>query len=314
MSAALRRANLLGAMFGMAAVFCFSLNDLWIKQLSDNYALHQVVLIRACIGTLTFFAFVMPFNGGFRVFRTRRPSALALRGMCAVLANTFLFLGLWALPIADAVAIFFVSPLIITLMSVFILRETVGPRRWAAVIIGLIGVLIIIRPGTEVFQIASIFPILAATLYSCMHIIARRIGQTESAATMAIYTQLSLVLVASLVGLALGDGRMAASSIPALELLFRAWTAVDPADYLTFLLLGSTGMMGSFLISQAFRLGEAAFVAPMEYIAMPMAIFWGVTFFNTWPDGGTWIGIALILGSGLYMVWRETLNDPPDPA
>lgn len=313
MSAALQRANLLGALFGLAAVFCFSLNDLWIKQLSDNYALHQVVLIRACIGTLTFLIFVMPFSGGFKVFRTQRPGALALRGLCAVLANTFLFLGLWALPIADAVAIFFVSPLIITLMSVFVLHETVGPRRWAAVIIGLVGVLIIIRPGTSAFQIASIFPIFAATLYSCMHIIARRIGQTESAATMAIYTQLSLVLVASLVGLSMGDGRMADSNLPALELLFRAWIALDPNDYLVFALLGATGMMGSFLISQAFRLGEAAFVAPMEYIAMPMAIFWGVTFFGTWPDQPTWIGIALILGSGLYMVWRETLHGPADP-
>jgi drug/metabolite transporter (DMT)-like permease len=308
-SATVQRANLIGAAYALAAVMCFSINDVGIKFLSGGYALHQVVFIRALVALVVFACLVMPFAGGFAVLRTRRPVMHIVRGLCVVAANMCLFLGLAALPIADATAIFFVSPLVITVFSVIFLHETVGPRRWAAIAVGFIGVLIIVKPGTAAFQAASLLPIAAAFLYATLHMLTRRIGGTESAATMAVYIQITFLVASVIIGLAIGDGRFAGSGHPSLEFLFRGWDWPATGDYPILAVLGISGLFGGLFISQAYRLSEAAFAAPFEYVAMPMAIFWGVTVFGTWPDATAWIGIALIIGSGLYLLWRETVRD-----
>ena len=302
------RSNLVGAGCALLAVMCFSINDVGIKFLSDSYALHQIVLIRSAIGLTVFAAVFLPFHG-LRVLRTARPGAHLLRGLCVVGANTCLFLGLAAMPIADAVAVFFISPLVITVFSVVFLGETVGARRWAAIAVGFVGVLVIVKPGTSAFQAAALLPMAAAVLYAVIHMIARKVGGTESAATMAVYIQITFLVACSVIGLSIGDGKFADQDHPSLAFLFRAWAPVAAGDWWLLALLGASGVMGGFFISQAYRVSEAAFAAPFEYVAMPMAIMWGVTVFGTWPDRTAWIGIALILGSGLYLIWRESRKD-----
>lgn len=299
------RSNVTGALCALLAVMCFSINDVGFKSLSSDYALHQVVFIRSLVGTALFAVCLMPFNGWFRVFRTRRLGMHLLRGICVVSANTCLFLGLSALPIADAIAVFFISPFVITIFSVVILNETVGARRWTAILIGFIGVMIIIKPGTSAFQIASLLPMAAAVLYGLMHILARKIGGSESAITMVLYIQLTFLFASAIIGLTVGDGQFAGSNHPSLAFLLRPWGAVDPGDWPLLILLGCTGLLGGLFISQAYRLSEVAFIAPFEYISMPMAIIWGIIVFGTFPNVSAWIGIALILGSGLYQIWRE---------
>jgi drug/metabolite transporter (DMT)-like permease len=194
---------------------------------------------------------------------------------------------------------------VITAFSVIFLRERVGLRRWSAVAVGFAGVLVIMKPGTSAFQVASLFPVAAAVLYATLHMLTRRIGGTESAATMAFYIQVTFILASAGFGLALGDGRYGGQGYPSLEFLLRAWAPVLPRDYAILVMLGVSGVLGGYFISQAYRLSEAAFAAPFEYVSMPMAVMWGVTVFGTWPDSSAWIGIALILGSGLYLLWRE---------
>jgi len=307
-TATVQRNNIIGALYALAAMVCFSFNDMGIKFLSDDYALHQVVLLRTCVGVTVFLTIIMPLNGGLSVMRTRRLGAHLMRGCFVVFANMCLFLGLAALPIADAIAIFFVSPMIISLLSVVFLKERVGPRRWAAIVVGFIGVLVIVKPGTTAFQVASILPIIAATLYGSMHMMTRKIRDTESAATMTFYILVTFLITSSIFGLALGDGRYADTAHPSLEFLLRAWIPVEMSDVPMLVMLGVTGVMGGMLVSQAYRLSEAAFAAPFEYVAMLMAIVWGVTVFGTWPDRSAWIGIALILGSGLFLLWRESVK------
>ena len=119
------RTNLIGALCAIGAMFCFSLNDVVIKLLSDAYPLHQLVLVRSVIGMAVFFALIMPLSGGLRCLRTKRLKMHLVRGLCVFCANTFFFMGLAAMPMADAVAIFFISPLVITVFSVIFLGETV---------------------------------------------------------------------------------------------------------------------------------------------------------------------------------------------
>ena len=297
--------NVSGGFAALAAVFFFSVNDAVIKALSDGYALHQVMFIRSIIGLFVVVCIFAPFSGGLCVFRTQRLTMHLLRGMFVVMANMSFFLSIATLALADAVAIFFVSPLVITVFSVIFLRETVGPWRWAAVVIGLIGVLVIVRPGSDAFQIASLLPIFAAVCYAALHILTRKIGATEGAVTMAFYIQITFVLVSLISGLVLGDGKFAGSDNPTLSFLLRAWGPILSDDIWRFAVIGIGIALAGVLISYAYRMGEAAFVAPFEYVAMPLAILYGVIFFGEVPDAQTYLGSTLIVGSGLIMLWRE---------
>ncbi len=300
------RTNLLGAGYATLAALCFSLNDVGIKFLSDSYALHQIVLIRTLVGLATLAIVIAPFAGGLTLIRTRCVGWHLLRGLCIVFANSFLFLGLASLPIADAIAIYFIAPLIVTLLSVLFLRERAGPRRWTLILLGFAGVLFIVRPGSSTFQVAALFPMIAATLYAAVHVIARRIGGTESAATMTFWILMSFVAASSAIGLILGDGRLAGNVHPAFEFLVRAWAPIQRADLWIFVMLGTSGVIGGFLISQAYRIAQASFAAPFEYISMPLAVVWGVTVFGTFPGVSAWIGITLIIGTGLALIWFES--------
>lgn len=302
----------LGALCAVGASAAFTLNDMAIKALSGDYALHQVVLIRTVLGLIVLLAVVMPLTGGWHQMRTGRPWLHLLRGLFVVGANLTFFTALATMPLAEATAIYFVSPLILAGLSVVILGETVGPRRWAAIAVGLVGVVIIIRPGGSAFQMLSLLPLLSAVFYAANHVLTRRLGLRDSAATLAFYIQLSFLSVSLAVGLAIGDGKLDSGSHgPALTFLTRAWIWPPAEDWLLLLATGVGSAMGGLLISQAYRLCEAALVAPLEYVALPMAIVWGFAVFGDWPDPMAWAGIALILGAGLYMIWRETRAAPP---
>jgi drug/metabolite transporter (DMT)-like permease len=303
-----RRLALIGIFSAIGGSLVFSVNDVAIKFLSGDYALHEVVLIRSIIGLAIMVCCILPFHGGLVALRTQRLGMHLVRALCVVASNLFYFLGLAAMPLADAVAVFFVAPLMITALSVPLLGEKVGPRRWFAVGLGLTGVIVMMRPGPTTFHAAALLPAASAFCYALMHMMTRRMGQAEKAVTMAFYVQLTFVFVCLGMGLAVGDGRFAQQTDPSLAFLLRGWTWPHLADWPIFLASGTASALGGLLIAQAYRLCEAGLVAPFEYAAMPMAIFWGATVFGTWPDHTAWVGIALICGGGLYMLWCEASN------
>lgn len=297
--------TLFGAANALAGVLMFSINDAAIKGLSEGYALHQVILFRSLIGMAFLMAFILPFSGGFAALRTRRPGMHLLRGVLVVLANFTFFMGLASLPLAETVAIFFVAPLFITALSVLILGETVGPRRWTSVVVGLVGVAIILRPGTEAFQPASLLPLVAALCYAALQIVTRRIGGTESAVTMTIAIQATFIVVAATSGLLFGQGQFADQSDPSLAFFFRGWIWPPVTDLPIFAMVGVASALGGYFVSQAYRSADAALVASFEYAGLPMALIFGLAFFGEWPGVRELAGMALILGSGLFLIWRE---------
>ncbi len=299
----------MAAVCAMLAVFFFSLNDALIKLLSGDYALHQIVLIRSLIGLLILMTIFIPFHGSFAVLKTQRLGMHILRGLAVVFANLTFFLGLAELPLAEATAIFFVSPLFITVFSIFFLKEKVGIHRWVSVVFGLAGVFIILRPGTEAFKLVSLLPIAAALGYATLHMLTRYIGKTESALTMSFYIQITFILICCVFWLFVSDGRFATEASLPLNFLLREWGSLSREDWSLFVLLGASSAFGGFLISQAYRNAEAGFVAPFEYIAMPLSIFWGVIVFKFTPDLQSLLGMVMIVFSGLYIIWREaTIN------
>ena len=299
------RTNLIGIACAIGASMFFSINDMLIKFLSGDYALHQIVLIRAVIGLSLLLIFIVPFEGGFKILHTKHLKIQLLRGLSVVFANMAYFAALAAMPLADAAAIWFVSPLIITAFSVLFLGEKVGPRRWAAVGLGLLGVIIMLRPGSHSFQLAALLPLVSALAYAFLQIMTRKIGVSEKAATSSVYTQLAFIVISTGMGLAFGHGQFAGSGYASIDFLFRAWVVPAPKDYGIFFLIGLGSGLGGYLITQAYRIAEAGLAAPFEYSAMPMAIVWGIVVFHQSPDLIGWIGIALIVGAGLYTFARE---------
>lgn len=303
----LSRTTLLGILAAIGGSAILSVNDLAIKSLSGSYALHQVILTRSAISMAFLIGFMALTGSGMRQLRTVRWRGHLLRVSFVMLSNITYFLGLAALPLADAVAIAFVSPLVVTLLSVLVLGEQVGPRRWAAVAVGLVGVIVMMRPGAGAFQPAAVLVLISACTYASTHMMTRRMKDSESAATMNFYVQVGFILVSATMGMVVGDGHLAGSANPSLAFLFREWVWPPLADLPAFLATGLSVAIGGLMISQAYRLCAAAVVAPFEYTAMPLAILWGVTFFGQWPDLTAWFGIALICGAGLYTLWRETI-------
>ncbi len=308
-----RRVLLLGIASALGASCFFSINDSSIKFLSGGYALHQIVLIRSLIGMLVMLAIVLPSQGGFSAFRTQHFGMHLVRGGFVVTSNLCFFLGLAAMPIADAVALFFIAPLLITALSVPMLGEKVGPRRWAAVGVGLVGVIVMLRPGAGIFHPSMLLPLFAAFCYAMLHMLTRRMGGTESAVTLTLYVQMTFIAVCVVSGLVLGHGAFAGQSDPSLIFLTRAWEWPALGDWPILVLVGGASAAGALLITHAYRSCEAALVAPFEYISMPLAIMFGLVIFDEWPDRVAWLGIALICGAGLYTVWRETRANPTDP-
>ncbi len=300
-----RNPALTGILFAAGGTIIFSVNDVAIKFLSDGYALHQVILIRAFVAMTFILAFIAFSGTGFAQLRTRRPRTHLLRVVIVMVSNVTFFLGLAAMPLADAVAVAFVSPIVITVLSVLFLKETVGPRRWMAVILGMIGVIIMLRPGAGVIQPAAIMVLFSAILYAGGNLLARQMGGTESTMTLSFYVACGFIVVSSAMGLWVGDGHLATDD-PIWGFLFRPWIWPPIADWPIFLATGLAVSIGGMMVTQAYRTTEAGLVAPFEYVGMPAAIVWGALVFGTFPDLTAWAGIALICGSGLYTLWRET--------
>ncbi|MFO1174784.1 MAG: DMT family transporter [Paracoccaceae bacterium] len=302
------RSSLKGVFFALGGALVLSVNDVSIKSLSGKYALHQVILTRAFISIILVLLVIAWSGSGFRQLLTRRRRAHLLRVSIVMVSNVTYFLGLAAMPLADAVATAFIAPIFVTLLSSVILHEHVGPRRWAAVGVGMLGVVVMLRPGAGVIHPAALLVLISAFCYASSHMMTRRMRDTESAMTLNFFVQCGFILVSGSMGLWVGDGHLSGSSDPSVAFLFRQWVVPPVSDWPAFLATGLAVGIGGLMMSQAYRTTEAALVAPFEYAGMPMAIFWGATIFGTWPDRTAWAGIALIIGAGLYTLWRETVK------
>jgi len=307
MSSSTARNNLIGISSAIGASVFFSINDMTVKLLSGDYALHQIVLIRSIIGMTVLMAVIAPFEGGWALLYTKRLGTHIFRGILVVFTNMTLFLALAVMPLADAIAIFFIGPLIITVFSVIFLGESVGPRRWIAVGMGLVGVVVMVRPGSASFQLVALLPLISAISYAGLQTLTRKVGGTEKAGTLTFYIQISFIFVGVGMGLTVGDGRFAVTGDPSLDFLLREWIWPASSDWLLLLMLGVSSTFAGYFISQAYRMCEAGLAAPFEYTAMVLAIFWGLVVFGEWPDTIAWIGISLIIGGGLFMLWREAV-------
>ena len=294
-----------GILFILGGIALISVQDVVIKWISGDYPVHEIVFIRSPIALL-FLVPIIYFEGGFSSLRSGQPGLQILRGGLMFLAYTFFYMAIAALPLAEVVALSFVSPLFVTVLSVLLLGEKVGPRRWLAIAVGFIGTVIMLRPGTTVFDPAGLMVIASAFFYASTSVLTRRLGRTDSGSSIAFYTTVFYLVSGAVVGLAIGHGRWASQGHASLQFLLRRWVVPSGSDLGLLLFIGFTAGVGFYLFSQAYRVTRATAVVPFEYIAVPLSVFWGYLIWRDMPGLHTIIGIVLVVGSGLYVLWRES--------
>lgn len=305
----------LGIMCMLLGMFLISLNDMFIKSLSGSYPLHELVALRSGIGIFLSFA-LLQMEGGLKLLRTGRPFLHILRGLLIVFANSAIYAAIVAMPLATANALYFVAPLFVTLLSVPVLGEHVGLRRFTAIGVGFLGVLLMMAPqlggGDSTLGWVVVLPVLAAAGYAMMSVLTRKLGATSRASALAIHMQFAFIIVSAIMFLVAGDGRFVdENSSESMRFLLRAWVWPETADLPIIAALGLLSGVVGYLMSQAYRLSRASVVAPFEYVLMIFSLFWGWTIFGEWPDNTVFMGAAIVIGSGVYVFVREGQKKPP---
>ncbi|MBD1205549.1 MAG: DMT family transporter [Rhodobacteraceae bacterium] len=293
-----------GIAFLVAGVAVFSIQDLILKLLSGDYPLHQAMLLRS-FTAIPFLLLLVHWEGGLRSLFTPGTRAMIWRGGVMFAAYTCYYLALAALPMATTVALYFSAPLFITILSVFFLAEKVGPRRWIALMAGFAGVLIMVRPGGTLFDWAALLPVTSGLTYAISMITARRLGTTETASALAFWGNAVFLLGAILLSAIFGSGAWEGDAHPSLAFLLRGWAMPTAFDLMLMMACGVIAAIGLTLLTQAYRVAEASVVTPFEYTGLIWSVIYGWVFWQDWPNGTDWTGIAIIVGAGLYILWRE---------
>ena len=280
----------------------FSVQDVILKLLSGDYPLHQAMVIRSLTALPFHLAIVWWFDGRLSTITTPGWWKMLARGLLNFVAYTAYYLGLAYLPLADTIALFFTSPLFITLTAVLVLRERANPASLVAVAAGFAGVLLVVKPGGNGFDLAALLPILGALGYALSMIAAGRLGRTESAAAMAFWGNICFLLCALVLSAIYGSGAHAGASHPSLAFLTRGWVTPPMTDLLLMASCGMIAAVGLTLLTYAYRIAPSSSIAPFEYSFMFWGVLWGWLFWDNIPDPLAWVGIAVIIGAGMIVI------------
>lgn len=278
--------NLRGILFMLAAVATFSMMDVCLKLLSPHYPAMQVAALRG-LTSLPLVLTWIALSGGFRQVVSRRWRLHLLRGVLAVAMLAAFANALRELPLAEAYSLFFVAPLLVTALAVPLLGEHVGAKRWAAIVIGLAGVLVVLRPDTgRMFNLGSLAVLFAALAYAISAITVRVLGRTESTQSMVFWMIVLLSMFATAAA-------------------WHDWVALRVADWPILLGLAISGALGQYAITEAFKNSDASVVVPFDYTALIWGIAFDALIWHTTPDRMMLVGAAIIVGSGIYLIRRE---------
>ena len=277
-----------GALFGLTAFALFATHDVIVKALGGDYATFQSVFFSVLL-SFPLVVLMLMRDGTNATLIPRHPWWTALRTVAAIITGSAAFYAFSVLPLAQTYAILFAGPLIITVLSIPILGEKVGAHRWGAVIVGLVGVLVVLRPGAAELGLGHLAALVAAICGALAATIVRKIGRDERSAVLLLYPMMAnFILMAAL-----------------LPLVYRPM----PLEHLGLVAVMATlAFVAGLCLIAAYKAADAAVVAPMQYSQIIWATVFGLLFFDEAPDLITGIGAAIVMASGLYIVLREAFG------
>jgi len=279
-------------------VLVFSLQDPLVKAVSSGYPVTEVMAIRSIVA-LPILIILVHADVGLRAILSKRFGLLMIRAFIQFTSYTVYYLAIAALPLADAVALYFMAPLFIMALAGPYLGERVSWRTLATVLIGLLGVIVMVRPGAGLFDWAALLSLGSAALYGFSQLMARKIGDTESSTIMAFYQNGAYLVGAAVVAGTFHLAGISHAVHPSVEFLVRPWIWPTLSDFLKMAACGFVASAGMILLSQGYRLAPANRVATFEYTGILWSPLWGFLFFAEVPRSTTVIGAALIIGAGL---------------
>ncbi len=294
----------LGILSLCLGVLVFSLQDPLVKSVSRGYPVTEVMAIRALVALPILIAIVRS-DVGLKALLSKRFGMLTLRAFGQFASYTIYYLAIAALPLADAIALYFMAPLFILTLAGPFLGERVSRRTLATVLVGLVGVLVMLRPGVGLFEWAALLSLGSAILYSLSQIMARKIGDTESGTVMAFYQNGAYLVGALVVAAVFHVVGITHAEHPSLDFLVRPWVWASMPDLLKMAACGVVASAGMILLSQAYRMAPANRVATFEYTGILWSPLWGFLFFAETPRATTALGAALIIGAGLLAFRSE---------
>jgi drug/metabolite transporter (DMT)-like permease len=280
----------LGILYMLGATIVFAASSAASKWLVARYPIGEVLFTRTAVALTTCALFILPYTG-LAVFRTYRLRHHLMRSVSQGCSQTFLLIAFSLMPLAGAIAINFSAPLFATLVSALLLKEAVGVVRWAALLVGFVGVLIVTNPGTETFQIGALFALANAVLYGSVTAAVRGMTATESAETLTLY---QLVLLTAFFTLLLPLG----------------WISPTPIDAAWIVFNGVANAVGQYWWTRALHLAPASAISPFYYLSLIWASILGFAIWGEIPTISLGIGSAVVVASGLFLFWRESNARP----
>ena len=279
-------------------VLVFSVQDAIVKQVSGAYPLTQVVFVRSCV-SVPILLWLVQREGGWQTSFSSPLAPLLLRALIMLGAYTAYYMAFPALPLADAVALYFTVPLFVTALAGPFLGERSGWRVWAAVLLGFVGVMVMLQPGSGLFEPAALLSLLSAALYGSAMLMARCYGTHVSAGVMAFFQNAVFLVGSGVAALVFQALQLVSASHPSVVFLVRPWVALAPWDAALMAVCGVVSAVGTVFLTNAYRVARASTVTPFEYTGMLWAPLWGFLFFSEVPRATTVAGAAVIVVAGL---------------
>jgi drug/metabolite transporter (DMT)-like permease len=291
-SAAGRSAVLAGIGYMLVAVFLFGATSAVGKWLVTKYPVGEFLFLRSIATLLLLIPFI--WRAGTAPFANApRPGMQVLRVVLASIEIPMFFWAVSHMPLADTQTFYLASPIYVTALSVLLLREHVGWRRWTAVLIGFAGVVIALRPSSASFTLPALIALTGSGIYGLLMIATRALRDTDATVLMT-YQSLGILL-------------LSAVAAPF------AWVTPAPHDILVFIAVGASSVISQFCVVRALKLADASVVVPYQYTLIVWAVVFGWQMFGEVPDAWTMTGAALIVAAGLYIFWREKVTRTPSP-
>ena len=288
----------------------FSLQDVLIKYLSESTSVFQIFFVRSIVGLLTI-SIYLSFTKQKIIFKSQYPLLTLIRVILFFSAFLAFYISLSRLTLAVANTLFFTSPFFITIFSMIFLKEKIGVRRWMAIITGFLGVIIVMNPNINNLNLFYLLPVYCALAYALSMIIIKITSEKDSVYSQIFHLYISALIISSLISLFIGDGSLNKYDDPALQFLLREWQLSFNENTIFLFVIGLAGSAGFFCLHQAYRIASPPTIAPFEYILIFWSISLGWLVFGDISNMRSFIGIIIIIGSGLYIFLRENIKKTP---
>lgn len=301
--------NLRGILFIIIGMTLSSFQDTLIKLFSNDISVLQIQFIRSIVGIISILLLQIIIREPVKL-TTAYPGLSILRGLMFFFGFSTFYLAQSKMPIANATVLFLVSPFFITILAILFFKSKVSYKHWMTMVVGFFGVVLICQPAAKEFNFYYLLPILVAAAYALIVTITKLTSDRDTLYQQLLYTYFITALLSGLMGLLFGDGRLDTTEYSEISFVVRAWDFSSVETTISLLGISVIGAAALLFLLGAYRLADPSIVSPYEYTLLLWMILWGYIFWRDVPSLNVIVGMLLVVGTGLYLFYRERVRNP----